>query len=72
MSLFLARLQQGTDVYEVTVVQEGFTLEPKGGQQPGYDDVVRSVLNHDGSEFAAFPTSNGVGGYDSVLIIPIV
>jgi len=35
MSLFLARLQQATDVYEVTVVQEGFTLEPKGGSNLG-------------------------------------
>lgn len=71
MSSLLVSLQKATDVYDVTVLPDGFTLEPRDGQQARFDAIVRQALNHDGAQFAAFPTSNGAGGYDSVLIIPI-
>ena len=71
MSLFLASLRQPTDAYDVEIVPEGFVLQPKVGAQVAFDDVARRAINHNGTQFAAFPTSNGVGGYESVLIVPI-
>jgi len=71
MPLFLASLRQPTQVYDVENVIEGFVLQPKTHAQTAFDDIVRRALNHAGDDFAVFPTSNGVGGYESVLIVPI-
>lgn len=72
MPLFLATLREGGPAFTVQDVGEGFVLERTSGHEAEFNDVARRCVEKAGPTFAAFPRSDGLGGYDQVLIIPVI
>ena len=72
MPLFLATLREGGPAFTVQDVEEGFVLEPSSGHEAEFNEVARRCIEKAGPTFAAFPRPDGRGGYDQVLIIPVV
>lgn len=71
MDRLFESLRQETAAYSVEPYEEGFLIVRKPGAEEPFDEVARAVINHSGEVFAAFPRSDGRGGYESVLILPI-
>ena len=71
MPLFLTTLHAGGPAFTVSDTPEGFTITVVAGREAGFNDIARLCMEKAGSTFAAFPRSDGQGGYDQVLIVPI-
>ena len=68
----LDSLREETNTYSVEPCEEGFLIVRKPGADAAFGEFARQVVNGAGDAFAAFPRGDGHGGYESVLIIPIV
>lgn len=71
MTLFLTTLRAGGPAFTVSEASEGFTITAVAGREAGFNDIARLCMEKAGSTFVAFPRSDGRGGYDQVLILPI-
>ena len=72
MPLFLTTLREGGPAFTVEEIDGGFLIHVVPGREAGFNDVARLVIHKAGPTFAAFPRSDGRGGYDCVHIIPVV
>jgi len=70
MPLFLTTLRVGGPSYTVEEVESGFFIHVVGGREAGFNDLARLIMEKAGPSYAAFPRSDGKGGYDCVHIIP--
>ena len=48
----------------------GFVIVRVQGHEAALNALARQVINQAGPDYAAFPRSDGRGGYDCVHIIP--
>lgn len=71
MTIQLSLLKTGGSCYTVENVEHGFLLHVVQGDEANFNIIVRQLLDQAGPEFAAFPRTDGSGGYDCVHIIPI-
>jgi len=65
-------LREGGPAFTVEQIGGGFLIHVVPGREPGFNDIARLVIDKAGPTFAAFPWSDGRGGYDCVHIIPVV
>jgi len=72
LGLFLQSLRDGGPAHAVEPASTGFAIVPKpGGDPQAFNDLARETLNRAGSDYAAFPRTDGRSGYDQVIVIPI-
>jgi hypothetical protein len=69
MPLFLASLREGGPAFTVEDAETGFLIVGVEGREGGFNDLARLVIDKPGPTYAAFPRSDGAGGYDCVHII---
>lgn len=48
-----------------------FTLIRRGEHHELFNDLARRVINAAQSDFVVFPTTDGNGGYDRLVIVPV-
>ncbi len=70
MKSFLETLREGGSSYRIEDEESGFRIIAHIGHEVGFNQIARLVLDKAGPTFAAFPRSDGAGGYESVHIIP--
>lgn len=70
MSLFLITLREGGPSYTIEPSEHGFLIVRRDGHEDEFNPIARSVIDKAGPHFAAFPRSDGQGGYDCVHVIP--
>jgi hypothetical protein len=68
---FLETLREGGPSFTAHDADEGFLIRVIPGREAGFNAVARLACEKAGPTYAAFPRSDGVGGYDCVHIIPI-
>lgn len=71
MPLFLTTLRAGGPAFTVSENPDGFTITVVAGREAGFNDIARLCMEKAGPTFAAFPRSDGRGGYDQVQIVPL-
>ncbi|KIC53160.1 hypothetical protein RM53_16620 [Brevundimonas nasdae] len=69
MTTFIYTLLKGGPAFTVEAVESGFLIHRVEGHDSGFNDIARAVMNNSGSEYSAFPRSDGCGGYDCVHVI---
>ena len=70
MAIQLSLLKSGGSCYTVEDSEHGFLLHVVPGDEANFNIIVRQLMDQAGPEFAAFPRTDGKGGYDCVHIIP--
>lgn len=62
MTTFIYTLLKGGQAFTVEAVEIGFLIDRVEGHDSGFNDIARAVMNNSGSEYSAFPRSDGRGG----------
>lgn len=70
MPLFLTTLREGGPSFTIEEIDDGFLIHLVPGHEQAFNQVARAVIDHAGPHFAAFPRSDGKGGYNCVYVIP--
>ncbi len=71
MAFFLKSLRERSAIYEIEETSVGFTLIRRGEHHELFNDLARRVINAAQSDFVVFPTTDGDGGYDRLVIVPM-
>ncbi|CAN5267064.1 hypothetical protein BH10PSE2_BH10PSE2_15490 [soil metagenome] len=71
MGHLLNRLRQASPAHRVETTGEGFVIVRRDGFEQAFNDLARTAINGDDTDFVAFPVSDGGLGYERVVILPI-
>lgn len=70
MPISITLLKAGGSSYTVEEADHGFLIHVVTGDEANFNIIARRLINEAGPTYAAFPRSDGNGGYDCVHIIP--
>ena len=72
MGLFLQSLRDGGPIHAVEKADRGFAIVRKPKADPdAFNLLARETIDRAGADFVALPSTDGRGGYDQVVIIPL-
>ena len=72
MGAFMESLRQAGDCHRIEHFEDGFIIARLDeGQARAFNDLARSVIRNSGADYVALPRTDGLAGYDRVVIIPM-
>ncbi|WP_029416887.1 hypothetical protein [Brevundimonas bacteroides] len=71
MPISLTQLRSATPGQFVEFDETGFSIERRDSDPNAFNRLVREALDSAGTEFVAFPTTDGRTGYAALYVVPL-
>jgi hypothetical protein len=72
MGVFLESLRQAGDCHRIEHFEDGFIIARLDDEHArAFNDLARRVIGSSGTDYVALPRTDGLAGYERVIIIPV-
>jgi len=71
MDNLLASIKNGSPIFDVQKMAEGFIIIPKEGQAAAFAQMIEDLAFSPEDRFAVFPVTDSKPGYERAVILPL-